>query len=76
MTTNETTIPTLDLNDGNRIPQLGFGVFQVDPQETRDAVLHALNSGYRLVDTAAMYGNEAQVAQASRPADSTAVRYS
>jgi 2,5-diketo-D-gluconate reductase A len=64
MTTNETTIPTLELNDGNRIPQLGFGVFQVEPQDTRDAVLHALNTGYRLVDTAAMYGNEAEVAQA------------
>jgi 2,5-diketo-D-gluconate reductase A len=64
MTTNEITIPTLELNDRNRIPQLGFGVFEVDPQDTKEAVLHALNTGYRLVDTAAMYGNEAQVAQA------------
>jgi 2,5-diketo-D-gluconate reductase A len=64
MTTNETTIPTLELNDGNRVPQLGFGVFQVEPQDTMDAVLHALNTGYRLVDTAAMYGNEAEVARA------------
>jgi 2,5-diketo-D-gluconate reductase A len=64
MTTNETTIPTLELNDGNRVPQLGFGVFQVEPQDTMDAVLHALNTGYRLVDTAVMYGNEAEVARA------------
>ena len=64
MTTDETTIPTLELNDGNRIPQLGFGVFQIEPQDTKDAVSHALNTGYRLVDTAAMYGNEAEVAQA------------
>ncbi len=64
MATNESTFPTLDLNDGNSIPQLGFGVFEVEPQETTDAVLHALKTGYRLVDTAAMYGNEAEVAQA------------
>jgi 2,5-diketo-D-gluconate reductase A len=66
MSSNQTTlqIPSLELNDGNHIPQLGFGVFQVDPGDTADAVLHALRTGYRLVDTAAMYGNEAQVAQA------------
>jgi 2,5-diketo-D-gluconate reductase A len=64
MTTNETTIPTLDLNDGNRIPQLGFGVFEVDPEDTKEAALHALRSGYRLIDTAAAYGNEAEVAEA------------
>ncbi len=57
-------IPDLVLNDDNRIPQLGFGVFQVEPGETADAVLEALSNGYRLIDTAAMYGNEAQVAQA------------
>lgn len=64
MTTNESTIPRLDLNDGNRIPQLGFGVFQVEPHNTKNAVTHALKTGYRLVDTAAMYGNEAEVAEA------------
>jgi diketogulonate reductase-like aldo/keto reductase len=64
MTTNETTIPTLQLNDGNRIPQLGFGVFEVDPDDTENAALHALKTGYRLIDTAAAYGNEAQVAEA------------
>jgi 2,5-diketo-D-gluconate reductase A len=56
-------IPALELNDGNRIPQLGFGVFQVTPRDTSDAVLHALRTGYRLVDTAAMYSNETQVAE-------------
>ena len=64
MTTNATTIPTLELNDRNTIPQLGFGVFQVAPQDTAGAVAHALQTGYRLIDTAAMYGNEAEVAQA------------
>ena len=52
MSTNEITIPTLELNDGNCIPQLGFGVFEVEPEETKDAVLHALQTGYRMIDTA------------------------
>jgi diketogulonate reductase-like aldo/keto reductase len=69
MTTNETTIPTLELNDGNRIPQLGFGVFEVDPEATKDAALHALKTGYRLIDTAAAYGNEAEVAEAIAASD-------
>jgi diketogulonate reductase-like aldo/keto reductase len=66
MTSNQNTleVPSFELNDGNNIPQLGFGVFQVDPEETTEAVLHALQTGYRLIDTAAMYGNEAEVAQA------------
>src|SRR5436309_14196404 len=64
MSTNEITIPALELNDGNRIPQLGFGVFEVEPEETKDAVLHALQTGYRMIDTAAAYGNEAEVAAA------------
>src|SRR3954451_1542575 len=51
-------VPTITLNDGNRIPQLGFGVFQIPPPETERAVLHALEVGYRHVDTAEMYGNE------------------
>jgi diketogulonate reductase-like aldo/keto reductase len=65
MTSNQNTMPmpSLELNDGNHIPQLGFGVFQVAPEETADAVLHALQTGYRLIDTAAMYGNEAEVAE-------------
>jgi 2,5-diketo-D-gluconate reductase A len=66
MTSNQNTleVPSLDLNDGNAIPQLGFGVFQVAPEDTGDAVRHALHTGYRLIDTAAIYGNEAEVAQA------------
>jgi diketogulonate reductase-like aldo/keto reductase len=54
----------LDMNDGRSIPQLGFGVFQVPPEDTRAAVLFALQTGYRLIDTAAAYGNEAQVGEA------------
>lgn len=66
MTTNQNilSVPILELNDGHRIPQLGFGVFEVEPEDTRDAVLHALQTGYRMIDTAAMYGNEPEVAQA------------
>ena len=66
MTSNQNTLPmpSLECNDGNHIPQLGFGVFEVAPEEATDAVLHALQTGYRLIDTAAMYGNEAEVAEA------------
>ena len=48
-------VPTIELNDGTRIPQLGFGVFQVRPAETADAVRTALDVGYRHIDTAQMY---------------------
>lgn len=61
---NSTSVPYLDLNDGNRIPQLGFGVFQVPPDETAAAVAHALRCGYRSIDTAAIYRNEGGVAEA------------
>ncbi len=57
-------VPNLPLNDGHEIPQVGFGVFQVPREETVDAALHALKTGYRSIDTAAMYGNESEVAQA------------
>ena len=52
MTSNQNTlpVPSLECNDGNHIPQLGFGVFQVPPEDTTDAVLHALQAGYRLID--------------------------
>ncbi len=56
-------VPILKLNDGHEIPQLGFGVFQIPEEETADAVLGALRTGYRSIDTAAAYGNEAQVAE-------------
>jgi len=59
-----TSIPRLELNDGHTIPQLGFGVFQIPPEETRQAVRFALDTGYRLIDTAAAYGNEAEVGEA------------
>ena len=55
------TIPALELNDGNSIPQLGYGVFKVPPAETERAVSEALEIGYRHIDTAAMYGNEEAV---------------
>src|SRR5665647_766695 len=57
-------VPTLTLNDGHTIPQLGFGVFQVDPKETLRIVTDALEVGYRHIDTAAIYGNEAGVGDA------------
>jgi 2,5-diketo-D-gluconate reductase A len=58
--------PRLQMNDGREIPQLGFGVFQVPPEDTADAVSHALQTGYRHVDTAAAYQNEEGVGEAVR----------
>lgn len=58
------TIPDITLNDGTTIPQLGFGVFQVDPAETERIVSDALEAGYRHIDTAAVYRNEAGVGRA------------
>jgi len=60
---NTTSIPYLDVNDGQHIPQLGFGVFQVPPQDTADVVRHALRTGYLSIDTAAMYKNEEGVGE-------------
>jgi len=56
------------LNNGIEMPALGFGVFQTPPAETRDAVRAALECGYRLIDTAAVYGNEREVGEAVRSA--------
>jgi 2,5-diketo-D-gluconate reductase A len=56
MTTNP--VPAVELNNGVRIPQFGFGVFQIPPEETAQAVRTALEAGYRHVDTAQMYRNE------------------
>ena len=61
-----TAAPTLQMNDGNRIPQLGFGVFQIDPDETTQPVRIALDVGYRLIDTAQGYRNEEAVGEALR----------
>ena len=58
------TIPTVTLNNGVEIPQLGFGVFQIPEDETTAAVSSALETGYRHIDTAAIYGNEAGVGRA------------
>ncbi|WP_329418685.1 aldo/keto reductase [Streptomyces sp. NBC_01693] len=58
------TVPTVTLNNGVTIPQLGFGVFQVPDGETTAAVASALEAGYRSIDTAAVYGNEAGVGRA------------
>jgi len=57
-------IPEIMLNNGQKIPQFGFGVFLVKPQDTFDAVTTALQAGYRHIDTAQMYGNEAEVGKA------------
>jgi diketogulonate reductase-like aldo/keto reductase len=66
-------VPTLTFNNGVQIPQLGFGVFQVPPDEVIEPVLAALEAGYRLIDTAAMYGNEdgvgTAIAQSGVPRD-------
>jgi 2,5-diketo-D-gluconate reductase A len=61
-----TAAPSIDLNDGRSIPQLGFGVFQIDPEETAEAVSTALEIGYRHIDTAEMYRNERGVGEAVR----------
>ncbi|SFO32832.1 2,5-diketo-D-gluconate reductase A [Geodermatophilus obscurus] len=60
------TVPTIRLNNGVEIPQLGFGVYQIEPQDTVEAVRTALEVGYRHIDTAEMYGNEKEVGQAVR----------
>jgi 2,5-diketo-D-gluconate reductase A len=58
------TVPTITLNDQATIPQLGFGVFQVPPDETAATVASALEVGYRHIDTAQMYRNEQGVGEA------------
>jgi 2,5-diketo-D-gluconate reductase A len=58
------TVPQITLRDGVEIPQLGFGVFQIPPDETIEVVTRAFQAGYRHIDTAAAYQNEAEVGQA------------
>ena len=58
------TVPTIHLNNGTTIPQLGFGVFQIEPENTVEAVTRAFEAGYRHIDTAEMYGNEKEVGEA------------
>jgi 2,5-diketo-D-gluconate reductase A len=59
-------VPTITLNNGVEIPQLGFGVYLIPPADTVAATLSALEVGYRHIDTAEMYGNEKQVGEAIR----------
>ncbi len=58
------TVPALTLNNETQIPQLGFGVFQIPPAQTADAVTQAFEVGYRHIDTAQMYENEQEVGEA------------
>ncbi len=64
--TSSIQIPQIPLAGDVSIPQFGLGVFQVPPEETTENVLHAIEAGYRHIDTAKAYGNEAQVGQAIR----------
>jgi 2,5-diketo-D-gluconate reductase A len=57
-------VPGIKLNNGAVIPQLGFGVFQIEPEQTAETVRAAFDVGYRHIDTAQMYGNEAEVGEA------------
>ena len=61
-----TSVPQIMLNDGQTIPQFGFGVFQIPPERTAEATSAALRAGYRHIDTAQMYRNEAAVGAAIR----------
>jgi 2,5-diketo-D-gluconate reductase A len=61
-------VPTLALNDGHRIPQIGYGCWQLSDAQAPDLVGRALKAGYRLIDTAAAYGNEAGVGRGIRDA--------
>lgn len=60
------TVSNIELNDGTTIPQLGFGVFQVPPDQTAETVRTALDVGYRHIDTAQMYQNERGVGEGIR----------
>jgi 2,5-diketo-D-gluconate reductase A len=60
------TIPVLSLRDGTSIPALGLGVYKVDDEAAEPAVASALAAGYRLIDTAKLYGNERGVGRALR----------
>jgi 2,5-diketo-D-gluconate reductase A len=62
----ENSVPTVTLNNGTTIPQLGFGVFKVDPDKTNRVVRDALDVGYRHLDTARIYQNEEGVGHAVR----------
>lgn len=63
--------PTITLNDGHAMPQFGLGVWQMPEDETERLVAQAIRAGYRAVDTAKIYGNEAGVGRAVRASDAT-----
>jgi diketogulonate reductase-like aldo/keto reductase len=62
------TVPTICLNDGNAMPQIGFGVWRVSNEDARSTVAEAIAAGYRSIDTASIYGNEEGVGEAIRSA--------
>ena len=66
MSTSENKTPYVTLNNGVRMPQLGYGVYQVDPAECERCVLDAIAAGYRMIDTAQAYHNEEAVGAAVR----------
>jgi 2,5-diketo-D-gluconate reductase A len=66
MSASTNSVPLVELRDGGHIPQLGFGVFQVPPEDTAEVVTMAVSAGYRHIDTAAAYENEAAVGEAVR----------
>jgi 2,5-diketo-D-gluconate reductase A len=66
MALSSTTVPSIQLPDGAEIPQLGLGVFQIPPEDAAEITTLAFSAGYRHIDTAAAYGNEAEVGQAFR----------
>ncbi len=68
MSSSTSQVPNLPLRGGVDIPQLGFGVFQVPPEDTAEVTTRALDTGYRHIDTAAAYRNEAGVGEAVRAA--------
>lgn len=61
-----TDIPSLNFHDGHSIPQLGFGIWNVPPEDTARAVEGAFKTGYRLIDGAYLYGNEAGMGEGLR----------
>jgi len=63
MSSSTSRVPNLPLRGGVDIPQLGFGVFQVPPEDTAEVTTRALGTGYRHIDTAAAYRNEAGVGE-------------
>ncbi len=65
-TPEATTVPAITLNDGNTLPAIGFGTYPLKGASGAEAVLHALEAGYRLLDTAVNYENETEVGEALR----------